>query len=139
MSHGWKYESGGWWLLCDVCNKKIEAHKSKKRWDGFVVCPDDWEIRHPQDFIKPTIDKIVVPFTRPRQEDVFVDVCTLPGRTGIAGYAVAGCSIAGFYDDSLQEYHINIEDFFPAIAGLAVGGYSIAGTIESESNTTQGL
>jgi len=52
-------------VTCDVCSKKIKASTSKKRWDGFIVCTDDYETRHPQDFVKAKTDKITVPFTRP--------------------------------------------------------------------------
>lgn len=74
MSKGWRYKSGDWWVLCDSCNQKTPAHLIKKRWDGFMVCPDDWEVRHPQDFVKATIDKISVPFSRPRSTDTFVEL-----------------------------------------------------------------
>ena len=57
--------SGEWNVICDVCSKKIKAHDAKLRWDGFIVCPDDFENRHPQDFVKAQTDKITVPFTRP--------------------------------------------------------------------------
>ena len=66
------YVSGEWNLICDVCSKKIKAHDAKTRWDGLVVCPDDFEHRHPQDYVKAKIDKITVPFTRPRPTDVFL-------------------------------------------------------------------
>lgn len=74
MSRGWKWDSGSWWVLCDVCNKKTQANQTKQRWDGFIVCKEDWEVRHPQDFVKATTDKISVPFTRPRGTDEFVTV-----------------------------------------------------------------
>ena len=60
------YKSGEWNLICDSCSKKIKADTAKKRWDGFVVCPDCYETRHPQDFIQAQTDKITVPFTRPK-------------------------------------------------------------------------
>ena len=68
------YISGEWNLICDVCGKKIKAHKAKHRWDGLVVCEKDYEARHPQDFVKARVDKITVPFLRPRPVDVFVNV-----------------------------------------------------------------
>lgn len=74
MSKGWDYKSGDWLVICDVCSKKIKASESKQRWDGFVVCPDDFEHRHPMDFIRARSDRITVPFTRPQPEDVFVVV-----------------------------------------------------------------
>ena len=68
------YVSGSWNVTCDVCSKKIKASEAKKRWDGFIVCPDDYEERHPQDFVKARIDKITVPFTRPIPAYIFTDV-----------------------------------------------------------------
>jgi len=67
------YTSGEWNLICDVCSKKIKAGEAKKRWDGLIVCPSDFEHRHPQDYIRAKTDKITVPFTRPRPPDLFVD------------------------------------------------------------------
>lgn len=92
------YISGEWNVTCDVCSKKIKANEARQRWDGFIVCPDDFENRHPQDFVKAQSDKITVPFVRPIPEYVFVNVvyaCTSDGRTAIAGRATAGCSITG--------------------------------------------
>ena len=63
--------SGAWNVTCDVCSKKIKASEAKQRWDGLIVCPEDYEQRHPQDFVKAKTDKISVPFTRPRPVDAF--------------------------------------------------------------------
>ncbi len=60
MSRGWDYKSGDWLVICDSCSAKIKASKSKERWDGFRVCPDCWEPRHPIDFIRARADKISV-------------------------------------------------------------------------------
>ena len=65
---GWTYDSGQFNLYCDVCKKKIKASDAKHRWDGLIVCSDDWEQRHPQDFVKAKIDKISVPFSRPTEQ-----------------------------------------------------------------------
>lgn len=68
------YKAGDWNIICDVCAKKFKASEAKERWDGFIVCPDDYEMRHSQDFVRARQDKISVPFTRPRPVDVFVIV-----------------------------------------------------------------
>ena len=65
------YVSGEWNLICDVCSKKIKASDAKQRWDGLIVCPSDFEHRHPQDYVRAKTDKITVPFTRPRPVDGF--------------------------------------------------------------------
>ena len=68
------YVSGEWNLVCDICSKKIKSSQAKQRWDGFIVCPEDYEQRHPQDFVKAKTDKVSVPFTRPIPTLTFVDV-----------------------------------------------------------------
>lgn len=92
------YISGEFNVTCDVCSKKLKAHEVKHRWDGLLVCADDYEVRHPQDFVRARQDKITVPFQRPIPELVFTNVvyiCTIEGKTAIANLAVAGCSITG--------------------------------------------
>lgn len=95
MSKGWSYDSGDWWIICDVCSKKIKASESKQRWDGLIVCPDDWELRHPQDFLKVKEDKITVPFSRPRPTDSFIFSCDPISSSSIAGYSKVGCWVTG--------------------------------------------
>ena len=64
------YKSGAWWIICDSCSKKTKSDDAKKRWDGFLVCPSCFEMRHPQDFVKTKQDKITVPIIRPRPPDI---------------------------------------------------------------------
>jgi len=66
--------SGEFNVTCDVCSKKIKAHEARQRWDGFIVCPDDYEPRHEQDFIRSKQDKITVPFSRPIPPYTFTSV-----------------------------------------------------------------
>ena len=87
--------SGEWNVTCDVCSKKIKAHEAKQRWDGFIVCPDDFEHRHPQDFVKAHSDKISVPFVRPIPEYVFIVV---PYNM----YWDSGYTISGYIDQDNQ-------------------------------------
>ena len=89
------YSAGDWNVICDVCGFKFKSDKIKERWDGLKVCKADWEPRHPQELRRAHPDKVTVPYSRPRPADVFVGVCTIQGRGGIAGYGIAGCSIVG--------------------------------------------
>ena len=86
------YIPGEFNVTCDVCSKKIKANEAKQRWDGFIVCPADFETRHPQDFVKAKTDKITVPFTRPIPPLVFTDV--VYG----ASYVEAGWVDIGYYE-----------------------------------------
>lgn len=103
MGKDWNYKSGDYWIICDVCGKKIKASHSKHRWDGFIVCDKDFEHRHSQDFIKVRQDKITVPFQRPRPADIFTSVsyqgntltCTPMSKFGIPSIGIAGCATSG--------------------------------------------
>jgi hypothetical protein len=87
------YNSGDWNCLCDVCGKKLKASETLHRWDGFIVCKDDWEPRQPQDFVKARTDHISVPFSRPEATDTFV-VCNAFTRQGVADSGTADCAQA---------------------------------------------
>lgn len=95
-----EFISGDWNVLCDICHFKFKASELRKRWDGYYVCEDDWEERHPQDRIKSVPDKQNVPWTRPEPtSDTFIDPenggCTIEERQAVAGQGVAGCMVAG--------------------------------------------
>src|ERR1017187_9327945 len=51
--------------LCDVCKFKFKASQLRLRWDGLMVCKEDWEPRHPSDFYRGRSDVHKLPFTRP--------------------------------------------------------------------------
>ena len=51
-------------VLCDVCGFKKKASQVRKRWDGYIVCDKDYEIRHPLDFFTNRNDTHPLPFTR---------------------------------------------------------------------------
>jgi len=59
------YKSGQWNAICAVCGFKFKNTELSQRWDGLYVCRDDWEIRHPQEMIRPIPDQNQVPWTRP--------------------------------------------------------------------------
>ena len=68
------FKSGDNWVTCDICGMDIYASDSKKRWDGFIVCPEDWEVRHPQDFVRSKKDKIAADIVRPVPTDKEITV-----------------------------------------------------------------
>lgn len=88
-------ELGDWNAVCFECGRKRKASTLKKHWQGYWVCPEHWEPRHPQDFVRGVKDTITPPFQQP-PEDTFVGVCTWQGRQGIVGYGVVGCMIVDF-------------------------------------------
>ena len=58
--------------ICDVCGFKYKLSELKKRWDNLMVCPEDWEPRQPQDFVRGVKDQRPIPNARPENPDVFV-------------------------------------------------------------------
>lgn len=118
------YVSGDHNITCDVCSRKIKMSEAKLRWDGFLVCQEDFEMRHPQDFVRAKQDKISVRDSRPIPPLVFTDVvyiCTPEGKTAVAFKAVAGCSIAGHTEGAI------IYPESTAFAGMAIAGLAVAG------------
>lgn len=55
---------GGYNAICDVCGFQYKNFELKKRWDGLMVCKDDWETRHPQEFVRSRNDQHPVPYVR---------------------------------------------------------------------------
>lgn len=61
-----------------------------------MVCQQDWEMRHPQELIRPIPDQIKLPWTRPEGNDQYISgACTGLTRQGIADYGTADCAIVG--------------------------------------------
>ena len=65
VTHSYEYSA-----LCDVCKFKYKASQLRQRWDGLMVCPQDWETRHPMDFYRPINDVHELPFIRSNVSDV---------------------------------------------------------------------
>lgn len=61
------------WVICDVCGFKYRASQTRMRWDGLRTCTKDWEVRHPQDFVRGRRDRQKVANPRPQPADVFLD------------------------------------------------------------------
>lgn len=73
MSYIPTYKKGDHKAICDRCGFLFKASELKKTWDGFYVCREDFETRHPQDFLKGVKDDPSVPWTRPESTDVETD------------------------------------------------------------------
>lgn len=76
MSYIPRYDKGDWIADCDVCGRKYKASVLRQRWDGLMCCPDDWEIRQPQDFVRGIPDTQIAPWLRPEPNDRFIPVTT---------------------------------------------------------------
>ena len=117
------YIPGKWLAICDVCGYRYYNDQLKKDWRGLMVCKDDWETRHPQDFLKVRRDIMSPPWARPESTDQFVSTtfyCLLETRPAVTGVCTAGCAITG----STTGVAISSS----ARAGVATTGIAITGT-----------
>lgn len=110
------YKSGAWNVVCQVCGRKYKSDEVRKRWDGLIVCHNDFENRHILDFLKVREDDPAVPYVSPESTDQFIFVCHFPQTVGMADIGVADCSVADF-----SVSHFPHERTVP-IAGMAVAG-----------------
>jgi hypothetical protein len=103
----------------------------KKRWDGLMVCEEDYELRHPQDFLRVRGDNPAVPWARPVPEEVFVGpACFIWDESAYAGLGSAGCMRAAYtplpYTELLaMKYPLVPANPYPAQSGIP--GYAIPG------------
>jgi hypothetical protein len=86
---------GTYAAICDVCGFRFPSDKLQDRWDGLKVCYKDWELRHPQDFIKVREEVVVPPWIRPEKYDLLY-VCYEYNRQALADIAQADCAQADY-------------------------------------------
>lgn len=65
MSDDKHYVPGDFYRYCDKCGFKKRASRTFRTWDGLYVCSEDFETRHPQDFVRGRKDNQNVPNARP--------------------------------------------------------------------------
>lgn len=95
------YKPGQHKFVCDVCGFEFFSSEKRKRWDGLIVCPTDYETDHPQKYIKVQSDGQAVPDARPSPDDVFVDhICYIYASQSYADISEADCMRADTTDIS---------------------------------------
>lgn len=88
---GPNYIAGDFWRICERCGFKKRASQTYRTWDGLYVCHEDFETRHPQDFVRGRKDIQNVPNARPEPlENIIgplltnISVAASPGATTIS-------------------------------------------------------
>lgn len=67
------FVNGQWNVICDVCGFKKKSGEVRKRWDGLMVCEEDFEMRHPLDFIRIPVEQNNIQDSRPEGADQFIN------------------------------------------------------------------
>lgn len=134
MPRNW-LDLGNFNAICDVCGLKFKGSDLKKDWRGLMVCSKDYELRHPQDFLRVRADDPSIPWARPEGEDTFIYVCYIWGRAAYADLAEADCMQADYTPFSYRDlfymkygYYPNQSLFPTAIPALAIPGLAIPAT-----------
>ena len=66
------YADGDHNAVCYECGRKRKASTLKRHWQGYWVCPEHWEPRHPQDFVRNVPDIQTPPWVQSMPTDTFV-------------------------------------------------------------------
>lgn len=83
------YEHGGFWRISDRNGKRYRNWDTRREWNGSLVGVDEYEERHPQDFVRGLRDKQIVPSPRPPPVmETFIG----PLQTDLTAAAVAGAT-----------------------------------------------
>lgn len=104
---------------CYECGKKFKASMLKKHWQGYYVCPEHWEARQPQDFVRTIPDLQAPPWAQPLPANVFLPTDYTPSVSDL------------FYIDDLIAKDVtkvisNVMTYGPD-AGTPLGGCVLAG------------
>jgi hypothetical protein len=79
-----QYIPGDFYRICDRCGSKFRASQTYRTWDGLFVCAEDFETRHPQDFVRGTKDLQNVPDPRPEALETIIGPLQTAIRTAAA-------------------------------------------------------
>ena len=120
------YVPGAWNVHCDVCGFKFKSTEIRKRWDGLMVCKQDWETDHPQKYLRVNEDRQTVPYVRKQSDDTFIQSCELWTSQARADFGTADCMRADTtipIETLIDVYGIDCT----CIADIAIAGYAIPG------------
>jgi len=117
------FKAGDWNAVCHECGAKKKASQLRRHWQGYYVCPNHWEPRHPQDFVRARADVQTPPWTQPDPPDEFIAVCTPDGVSAIPALAIPGCMIPGRTFD----YGSSIPSFCTMESVISKAGFAAAG------------
>jgi hypothetical protein len=90
------YQPGDWNAVCFECGRKKKASQMKRHWQGYYLCPEHWEVRQPQDFVRGVADPQALPWSQPMPGDTFGRMCTPNGVSAVPGSMEPGCIVPGY-------------------------------------------
>ncbi len=122
------YASGDHNAVCYECGRKRKASQLKKHWQGYYVCPEHWEPRQPQDFVRSVPDVQTPPWAQPMPADTFAATVwqeSLADSVTLQGGNAASTYIAPTYID------VSYFEAIPAVLELVI----VASWVKSLADT----
>ncbi len=79
------YQPGNYWTVCDRCGMDFRIDEMRTTWEGLLVCADDWEPRHPQEYVRAVADQVAPDgeVRPPPAQDTFIQVSYTITHPGI--------------------------------------------------------
>lgn len=75
-----KYVAGDWNAACYECGRTRKASSMRRHWQGYYVCPEHWEAKHPQEFVRGRPESAKPSWVQPPQASfLFTDFILLDG------------------------------------------------------------
>ena len=118
------WKGGDWNAQCFRCGATRKASELRKQWQGYYVCPEHWEPRQPQDFVRAVPDNPGVPWSQPDSWEWVGPTCTMDGSSAMPALMMPGCSIPSVW---FTYSETNFPAFCTATSVLAVAGIGTAG------------
>lgn len=135
------WEGGEWNTVCYQCGRKRKASTLKRHWQGYYVCPEHWEPRQPQDFVRGVQDVQTPPWVQPMPQNVFTPFCTLEGTSAMPALMQPGCAIPS----RVFQYVTGVPGIYPSFCTLegswCTANFAMAGcaTVAENPEITQPL
>jgi hypothetical protein len=95
-------------MICQVCGFKYKNFDMKLRWDNVWCCPQDWEVRQPQDFVRGVKDQMAVPYTARSPGVTFGAFPPIPTPTGNIVVGTPALYVNGVLQTSGVDYTIQL-------------------------------
>jgi len=132
------YKHGDHNRICDRSGFKVKASRTSHEWNGLIVRVEDWEPRHPQDFVRGVPDRQSVDDPRPGAADTAVGTSTtldadeLPAQTVLSVTATTDASVG----DAIIVFLDNGESHISDITSIADGDtITIADELPSKASS----
>jgi len=78
---------GEYLMRSDRSGRRMWSSEARREWTGMIVHKDEWEERHPQDFVTGKVDRQAVPVPRPDPIPVFGGPLTTDTTADVAAGA----------------------------------------------------